>query len=66
MLQEDVLGKCETWYEWLVGKLLYTNPSIRSYDLPYHAEEAITNFGGLGKDSECSFRLMLMEYTSLY
>jgi len=46
--KEDVLGKCETWYEWLVGKLLYTNPSIRSYDLPYHAEEAITNFGGLG------------------
>merc|ERR1711997_481792 len=46
--KEDVLGKCETWYEWLIGKLLYTNPSVRTYDLPYHAEEAITNFGGLG------------------
>ncbi len=45
--KEDVLSKCETWYEWLMGKLLYTNPSVRVYDLPFHAEEAIAAFGGL-------------------
>jgi len=45
--KEEVQPKCETWYEWLIGKLLYTNPSVKIYDLPFHAEEAITNFGGL-------------------
>ena len=40
-------SKCETWYEYLIGKLLYTNPSVRIYDLPYLAEEAIGLFGGL-------------------
>ena len=46
--REEIKPKCETWYEWLIGKLLYTNPSVKIYDLPFHAEEAITIFGGLG------------------
>ncbi len=45
--QTQVKPKCETWYEYLIGKMLYTNPSVRIYDLPYHAEEAIGLFGGL-------------------
>ena len=40
------MDKCETWYEWLVGKLLYTNPSIRTYELQHHAEQAMATFGG--------------------
>ncbi len=31
----------------MVGKLLYTNPSIKIYDLSHFAEEAIGKFGGL-------------------
>ena len=38
---------CETWYEWMVGKLLYTNPTIKYFDLALYAEEAIGKFGGL-------------------
>lgn len=46
--QNEVQPKCETWYEFLIGRLLFTNPSVKVYDLPYHAEDAIANFGGLG------------------
>ena len=45
-LKDEVMDKCETWYEWLVGKLLYTNPSIRTYELQHHAEQAMATFGG--------------------
>ena len=38
---------CETWYEWMVGKLLYTNPTVKYYDLSHYAQEAISKFGGL-------------------
>ncbi|QQP37908.1 Nuclear pore complex protein Nup85like, partial [Caligus rogercresseyi] len=36
-----------TWYEWMCGKLLYTNPIVKVYNLPYHAEQALSAFGGL-------------------
>jgi len=38
---------CETWYEWMVGKLLYTNPTVKYFELALYAEEAIAKFGGL-------------------
>jgi hypothetical protein len=31
----------------MVGKLLFTNPAIKIYDLSNFAEEAIAKFGGL-------------------
>ena len=43
----DIIPKTETWYQWMIGKLLYTNPVVKSYDLSYHAEQAISHFGGL-------------------
>lgn len=43
----SVQDKCETWYEFMVGKLLYTNPSLKSFDLSRPAEAAVAAFGGL-------------------
>ena len=34
-------------YEWMVGKLLYTNPTVKYFELALYAEEAIAKFGGL-------------------
>lgn len=33
----------------MVGKLLYTCPDVKSYDLSVHAEQAINRFGGLSR-----------------
>ena len=33
----------------MIGKLLFTVPDVKCYDLSYYAEEAINKFGGLGK-----------------
>jgi len=50
--QESALSKavtrCETWYEWLVSKLLYTQPTVKTYDLSVHGQQAVDKFGGLG------------------
>lgn len=40
-------GRCETWYQWMVARLLYTNPGVRAYDLNIHAQQAVDRFGGL-------------------
>jgi hypothetical protein len=42
-----VIDLCETWYEWMVANLLFTNPSVKIYDISSSAEEAIAKFGGL-------------------
>ena len=38
---------CFCRYEWMVGKLLYTNPTVKYFELALYAEEAIAKFGGL-------------------
>ena len=64
--KEEVQPKCETWYEWLIGKMLFTNPSVKIYDLPFHAEEAITNFGGLGSMTSLDSILLAGELNSIF
>jgi len=44
---DQVAGKCKTWYQWMVYRLLYTNPCTPVYDLGMCAQEAIDRFGGL-------------------
>ena len=38
-----IVESCDTWYELMVGKLLYTNPLVApsDYDLPYCADWSI-------------------------
>ena len=40
-----VLNRCETWYQWMVARLLFTNPSVRAYDLNIHAQQAVDRYG---------------------
>jgi len=44
---ERAAGRCETWYEWLVARLLYTSPTVRAYDLAVPGQQAVARFGGL-------------------
>ena len=39
--------QCETWYEWLVARLLYSLPTVKTYDLGVHGQQAVDRFGGL-------------------
>ena len=42
-----VADKCETWYQWMVYRLLYINPGVKGYDLGLYAQQAVDRFGGL-------------------
>lgn len=58
----EIADKCETWYQWMIGKLLFTQPDVKSYDLSYHAQQAINKFGGLsGMTALDSILLAVME-----
>ena len=35
-------------YEWLVARLLYTLPTVKTYELGVHGAQAVDRFGGLG------------------
>jgi hypothetical protein len=39
-----VWDRCETWYQWMVARLFYTNPSVRAYDLSIHAQQAVDRY----------------------
>lgn len=37
---------CNTWYKYMIVTLLYSEPTIISYDLSYHAHQCISQYGG--------------------
>jgi len=40
---------CQSWYQILVAKLLYSEPLIKTSNLKHHAVEAMEMFNGIGK-----------------
>jgi hypothetical protein len=51
MTSQLIWDRCETWYQWMVARLLYTNPSVRAYDLSIHAQQAVDRYP-LGKSDK--------------
>ncbi|CAG2055847.1 unnamed protein product, partial [Timema podura] len=45
----EVKGHCETWYQYMAAWLLYTEPTVKSFDLTFHAHQCIALFRGLDK-----------------
>ena len=45
----DLVEKCESWYQWMIGKLLFTQPDVKKFELGAAAERAINRFGGLSR-----------------
>nr|CAD7405810.1 unnamed protein product [Timema poppensis] len=45
----EVKGQCETWYQYMAAWLLYTEPTVKSFDLTFHAHQCIALFRGLDK-----------------
>ena len=60
---DGMANKCKTWYQWMVYKLLYTNPCVATYDLGVYAQQAIDRFGGL--DTLTSLDSVLLGLTEL-
>ncbi|XP_066153103.1 nuclear pore complex protein Nup85 [Euwallacea fornicatus] len=38
----EIQGKCEAWYEFLAGWLLYTEPTVKTFELGQFAKHSIT------------------------
>lgn len=45
-ITEAIRKYCSTWYQYMVALLLYTDPTVKSYDLSYHAQQCINAYGG--------------------
>nr|CAD7423367.1 unnamed protein product [Timema monikensis] len=45
----EVKSHCETWYQYMAAWLLYTEPTVKSFDLTFHAHQCIALFRGLDK-----------------
>nr|XP_018915410.1 PREDICTED: nuclear pore complex protein Nup85 [Bemisia tabaci] len=45
-ITEVIRKYCSTWYQYMVALLLYTDPTVKSYDLSYHAQQCINAYGG--------------------
>lgn len=37
---------CETWYQHMVASLIYTEPTVKIFDLAFYANQSITRYGG--------------------
>jgi len=45
----ELVEQCESWYQWMIGKLLFTQPDVKKFELGAAAEHAINKFGGLSR-----------------
>lgn len=41
----QVRDQCGTWYQYMIAWLLYTEPTVKTFDLSFHASKAILAFG---------------------
>ncbi|XP_075231494.1 nuclear pore complex protein Nup85-like isoform X2 [Lycorma delicatula] len=55
---DEMKSHCDTWYQLMVAVLLYTDPTIKSFDLSFNSNLCIEAFGG-------SDRLKLLDETIL-
>ncbi|XP_049950357.1 nuclear pore complex protein Nup85 isoform X1 [Schistocerca serialis cubense] len=40
-----IRSQCGTWYQYMVAWLLYTEPTVKTFDLSFHASKCMTAFG---------------------
>ncbi|KAK6643060.1 hypothetical protein RUM43_004563 [Polyplax serrata] len=45
-IQEVTREHCLTWYQHMVASLIYTEPTVKSFDLAFYANQSITRYGG--------------------
>lgn len=45
-IQEIIVKHCQTWYQHMVASLIYTEPTVKSFDLAFYANQSITRYGG--------------------
>lgn len=45
-VQEVIRNHCETWYQHMVASLIYTEPTVKIFDLAFYANQSITRYGG--------------------
>lgn len=45
-LVPEIKQHSQAWYQLMISVLLYTEPTVKYFDLSYHANQCITQFGG--------------------
>lgn len=45
-LVPEIKQNSQAWYQLMVSILLYTEPTVKYFDLSYHANQCIQQFGG--------------------
>jgi hypothetical protein len=62
----EVKDQCGTWYQFMASWLLYTEPTVKSFDLSYHAHQCIAKFGGISKLKHSDLILLALMESDLY
>lgn len=51
---------CTSWYQAMVAVLLYTEPTVKFYELGYHAHRFVQHFGGTGSLNFCDATVLAL------
>ncbi|GFG30209.1 hypothetical protein Cfor_10183 [Coptotermes formosanus] len=62
----EVKDHCGTWYQFMASWLLYTEPTVKSFDLSYHAHQCIAKFGGISRLKHSDLILLALMESDLY
>ncbi|CAI8026143.1 Nuclear pore complex protein Nup85 [Geodia barretti] len=65
--EPEIVGSCESWYELMVARVLFTTPLVMSsdYDLVYSAEAAMKTFGVVSPEPLDSLLLAALKHSPL-
>jgi hypothetical protein len=62
----EVKDQCGTWYQFMASWLLYTEPTVKSFDLSYHAHQCIAKFGGISRLKHSDLILLALMESNLH
>jgi hypothetical protein len=62
----EVKDQCGTWYQFMASWLLYTEPTVKSFDLSYHAHQCIAKFGGISRLKHSDLILLALMESDLH
>lgn len=62
----EVKDQCESWYQFMASWLLYTEPTVKTFDLSYHAHQCVAKFGGIPRLKNTDHILLALMESDLH
>lgn len=59
-VMDTIRSHCGTWYQLMTATLFFSEPTVKSFDLSYHADQAMRAFGNTSEMQDLDKLILLL------